>query len=127
MQIRFAYTAGAAVLSKVTDYFFGVWPGSFDEKNSNTAYCQNLSLERRFLRPSTMSSLLQNDAWTAPVNLGPSVNSRWNDFAGRLTPDGQHLVFSSTRPVDGQADAIIQVWTQRSNRIPALIGAKSSR
>lgn len=60
------------------------------------------------------------DAWSTPVNLGPAVNSRDADFAPRLTPDGETLLFSSTRPFEGQAAGLIQVWAMAVSDIAAL-------
>lgn len=60
------------------------------------------------------------ETWSTPVNLGPEVNSPQEDFAPRLTPDGMTLVFSSTRPFDGQAAGLIQVWSMPVAEIPAL-------
>jgi len=36
--------------------------------------------------------------WSAPVNLGPVVNSPFIDFTPELSPDGLSLYFSSNRP-----------------------------
>ncbi len=36
--------------------------------------------------------------WSAPVNLGPVVNSRFADRAPELSPDGLSLYFASNRP-----------------------------
>lgn len=38
------------------------------------------------------------DAWSAPVNLGPQVNSPWNDYGPAVAPDGRTLYFASNRP-----------------------------
>ncbi|NOT01905.1 MAG: hypothetical protein HOP29_14925, partial [Phycisphaerales bacterium] len=38
------------------------------------------------------------DGWGAPVNLGPGVNSPFNDYGPALTPDGATLYFASNRP-----------------------------
>jgi hypothetical protein len=38
------------------------------------------------------------DCWQAPVNLGPSVNSAFRDFAPNLSTDGHWLFFQSGRP-----------------------------
>lgn len=35
--------------------------------------------------------------WSAPVNLGPVINSRFNDRAPELSPDGLSLYFASNR------------------------------
>jgi hypothetical protein len=52
-------------------------------------------------------------AWSAPSNLGATVNSAFNDFGPGLTPDGKSLYFTSGRPGGfGQAD----LWVaQRAN------------
>ncbi len=42
--------------------------------------------------------LTKNDAWSIPVNLGPTVNSPSDDFGPSLTSDGLSLIFISTRP-----------------------------
>ena len=36
-------------------------------------------------------------AWSAPVNLGPGVNSAGTDYCPLISPDGEWLYFSSTR------------------------------
>ncbi len=41
---------------------------------------------------------VDGDAWTTPVNLGPRVNSPFNDYGPALTADGETLYFSSNRP-----------------------------
>jgi hypothetical protein len=37
------------------------------------------------------------DGWSAPVNLGPQVNSRDDDYAPSASPDGRLLYFASNR------------------------------
>lgn len=37
-------------------------------------------------------------AWQSPTNLGPRVNSEYNDYGPALTPDGATLYFASNRP-----------------------------
>jgi len=39
-----------------------------------------------------------NSGWSAPVNLGPVVNSPFADIAATLSPDGLSLYFVSNRP-----------------------------
>lgn len=39
-----------------------------------------------------------DDGWTAPHNLGPRVNSPFNDYGPALSPDGRTLYFASNRP-----------------------------
>ena len=36
--------------------------------------------------------------WQAAINLGPDVNSGYNDYGPSLTPDGKTLYFASNRP-----------------------------
>lgn len=36
--------------------------------------------------------------WQAPLNLGPAVNSEFNDYGPAVAPDGAVLYFSSNRP-----------------------------
>ena len=59
-------------------------------------------------------------AWTEPVPLGPEVNGPASDFAGRITPDGRDLVFTSTRAFDDTPEGLIQVWTVPVADVPAL-------
>ncbi len=44
----------------------------------------------------------EGEAWTAPVNLGPGINSRQDDYGPGLTPDGATLYFASNRPASGR-------------------------
>jgi hypothetical protein len=41
------------------------------------------------------------DEWSQPVNLGPQVNSSYNDYGAALTHDGSLLYFASNRPREG--------------------------
>lgn len=45
------------------------------------------------------------DGWTAAVNLGPSVNSSWREYAPGLSPDGEDLYVTSERPSRGKGEA----------------------
>lgn len=38
------------------------------------------------------------DAWQSPTNLGPQVNSTYNEYGPAPSPDGGRLFFSSNRP-----------------------------
>lgn len=38
------------------------------------------------------------DGWATATNLGPSVNSEFNDYGPALSPDGSMLYFASNRP-----------------------------
>lgn len=46
-----------------------------------------------------MSARTADGAWGDPVNLGPAINSSFDDEAARLTPDGRTLFFTSNRPM----------------------------
>lgn len=37
------------------------------------------------------------DGWGKPFNLGPEVNSEYNEFSPDPTPDGKHLIFTTNR------------------------------
>ena len=63
--------------------------------------------------------------WSPPENLGALVNSSDADFAGRLTPDGRRLVFTSNRPVAGARSDLLQVWSIDTAKVPALNRARS--
>ncbi|CAG1008559.1 hypothetical protein PHYC_03582 [Phycisphaerales bacterium] len=43
-------------------------------------------------------SAIGERGWETPVNLGPAVNSTWNDYGPAIAPDGSKLYFSSNRP-----------------------------
>ncbi|HYE03091.1 MAG TPA: hypothetical protein VD963_07630 [Phycisphaerales bacterium] len=49
--------------------------------------------------------------WGTPANLGPRVNSRWNEYGPGVTPEGDRLFFSSNRPRPGEAPASSEGWT----------------
>ncbi|MCU0754549.1 MAG: hypothetical protein MUE46_05420 [Xanthomonadales bacterium] len=66
----------------------------------------------------------ENGRWSAPVSLGEVVNSRWNDFGPRLTPDGLTLVYTSTRPFETQDAGLIQIWSIPVAEVPALAGLR---
>lgn len=42
----------------------------------------------------------EDGEWREPVNLGPRVNSGFNDYGAALTADGRTLFFSSNRPLE---------------------------
>ena len=48
-----------------------------------------------------------DDAWGPPQNLGPMVNTSFNDFGPSLSPDGHVLYFGSNRPGFGGNDLYI--------------------
>ncbi len=44
------------------------------------------------------------EGWQPPINMGPSVNSEFNDYGPALTPDGTNLYFASNRPQPTDAE-----------------------
>jgi len=38
------------------------------------------------------------DGWQTPENLGPAVNTPFNEYDPSVAPDGKHLLFASNRP-----------------------------
>jgi len=68
-------------------------------------------------------STIEDGAWTAPVMLGQAVNSRHSEFAGRITPDGKTLIFTSDRPVNGGEGGLLQVWQVPVAKVPELVDA----
>lgn len=58
-----------------------------------------------------------NGAWSKPVNLGPTINTRARDYSPRISPDGKYLVFSSEKgfPTDKHDQAVTyDEFTQRT-------------
>jgi hypothetical protein len=51
-------------------------------------------------------SFRDGDQWTPAVNMGPSVNTQYAEFAPGISPDGKYLFFTSERPgiVDATAE-----------------------
>lgn len=43
------------------------------------------------------------DGWQSPQNVGPAVNSEFNDYGPALTPDAHTLYFASNRPTPDDA------------------------
>ncbi|MBT1449657.1 PD40 domain-containing protein [Glaciecola sp. XM2] len=56
-----------------------------------------------------VSSLVEGE-WQTPINLGKTINSPYADFGAKLNPAGTHVYFTSDRPVEGEPEAILQVW-----------------
>lgn len=48
--------------------------------------------------------------WSEPVNLGPAVNSPFNDYGPALGLDGATLYFSSNRPRSGEGAPQAEAW-----------------
>ena len=58
-----------------------------------------------------------SDPWGEPVNLGPTVNSSWNDVSPCISPDGLELFFSSERS-GGYGSGDIWVTTRATRDDP---------
>lgn len=56
-------------------------------------------------------SRVGRDGWSEPVNLGPAVNSPFNDYGPALGLDGTTLYFSSNRPRPGEVAPQAEAWT----------------
>lgn len=50
-------------------------------------------------------------AWGTPVNLGPTVNSRFNEYGPAISPTGNTLYFSSNRPRPGETAIPDDAWS----------------
>lgn len=80
--------------------------------------------ERGSSGPANLSfSVLEDGVWSTPRELGKAINSQYSDFAGRITPDGKFLVFTSDRPVDGGQPGLLQVWQVPVAELPELVSA----
>lgn len=79
------------------------------------------------LATSQLGAAPKFSGWAAPMNLGPIVNSPFDDFGAAISKDGLSLYFTSSRPVGSLGG--IDIWvTQRATRNdawgpPANLGA----
>ncbi len=53
----------------------------------------------------------EGDSWGTPTNLGPGINSPWNEYGPALDPSGDHLYFSSNRPRPGEPATFADSWS----------------
>lgn len=63
-------------------------------------------------------ALAIDSEWGTPINLGPRINSPWNEYGPALTPDAAHLYFSSNRTRAGEPALAPKSWgaTVREHR-----------
>ena len=61
--------------------------------------------------PRLQAMSFANSDWSAPVNLGATINSTFLDAQPNLSKDGLSLYFTSTRPVGGQGGN--DLWVAR--------------
>lgn len=56
-------------------------------------------------------SYREGDRWTAAINLGPDVNSPYNEYSPALAPDDSALIFASNRPRPGESpETVPPTW-----------------
>jgi hypothetical protein len=61
----------------------------------------------------------EDDTWTEPINLGPSVNSQDSEWNPSLSPDGQYLFFSrSTGVPTGNPQNFDLYWVSTKGLMP---------
>ena len=61
--------------------------------------------------------------WSTPLNLGPTVNSAFDDMHPTLSKDGLSLIFSSTRPGTGGLD----LWVTQRDILHVSEGRNAQR
>ena len=64
-----------------------------------------------------------DDPWSAPVNLGPTVNSASYEWSQSISADGLELYFSSGRP-GGSGD--LDLWVTTRSTLPLTTGDHES-
>jgi hypothetical protein len=59
--------------------------------------------------------------WSTPVNLGPVVNSRFDDFHPAISKNGLSLYISSLRPggVNGNLGKVGEIWVSQRTSLDA--------
>jgi hypothetical protein len=67
------------------------------------------------------------EAWGPPRNLGPAINTSFNEFGPSLTLDGHRLFFASSRPGFGANDLYVSrrhnKWDDFGWRPPVNLGS----
>lgn len=57
------------------------------------------------------SAARDGDSFTAPTNLGPAVNTEFNEYAPAWLPDASRLYFASNRPKPGEMRPDSPAWS----------------
>lgn len=77
--------------------------------------------------PAAFTAPVSGPIWSTPVNLGPVINSAFNDQQPAISPDGLSLYFTSNRPGIGgfdmyvaQRSSVNDPWGVPINLGPAL-------
>jgi Tol biopolymer transport system component len=52
----------------------------------------------------------EGESWTDPVNLGCTINSRFDEYAAAMIPGTRSIVFPSTRPFEGSKNYAVALW-----------------
>jgi hypothetical protein len=65
----------------------------------------------------------QDDSWTEPVDLGPSVNTWDDEWNPTVSPDGKYLFFGRGRAIDGTNENLDLYWVDIGDIIPNSIDA----
>ena len=73
---------------------------------------------------SPVTAAPEYSEWSAPINLGPVVNSGFNDIAPALSKDGLSLYFQSNRPI-GSAGGL-DLWVSQRTRRRCAMGSHPS-
>ncbi len=53
---------------------------------------------------------LDGATWANPVNLGPEINSPYDEYSPAICPDGRRLLYSSNRPRRPLSDRELAAW-----------------
>jgi WD40-like Beta Propeller Repeat len=89
------------------------------EMNKSKHYITTLGGAIVLVWAFTASSRAQRYSdWSAPINLGPTVNSTFNDFSPAISKDGLSLYFTSTGRTDGFGGDDIYVSQRNSSDDP---------
>uniref|UniRef100_UPI00404A48CE hypothetical protein n=1 Tax=Flavobacterium sp. TaxID=239 RepID=UPI00404A48CE len=78
--------------------------GAIISTNGNYMFIVTYNRYDSYGREDIYYSKKVNGNWTTPVNLGPTINTMYNDVSPSFSPDGKYFFFSSDRANDLDAD-----------------------